>query len=137
MKVTDGEALRKLNTLPFPDLRVIDVNEFCLFAVKEPGEIAMSGVLYVAYSDVHVMDMESKMRLADEVIERSEISLEICLVSVIVNAFRVCIPSLADSMHSPLLTSTMVDAADDSQYACIVTLDVTVNPVFNEECVAV
>ena len=72
-------------------------------------------------------------RVASDVIESREISLESCLVSVIVNDFRVCIPSLADSMHSPLLTLTIVDSDDDSQYDCIVTFDKTLNPVFDEE----
>ena len=60
-------------------------------------------------------------------------------MSVIVNAFRVGIPSLADSMHSPLLTSTIVDDEDDSQYDCIVTSlePVILNPVFDVECVVV
>ena len=71
-------------------------------------------------------------RVASDVIESREISLESCLVSVIVNAFRVCSPSLADSMHDPLLTSTIVNADEDSQYDCIVSLDVTLNPVFDE-----
>ena len=71
-------------------------------------------------------------RLAVDVMEMSDLSLESCAVTLIVNAFRVCSPPLADSMHSPLLTSTIVDAFFDSQNVCIVTVDATLNPVVDE-----
>ena len=54
-------------------------------------------------------------------------------MSVIVNAFYVCIPAVADNIHALLLTLTIVEDDDDSQYDCRVTFDETLNPVFDEE----
>ena len=79
------------------------------------------------------MVIPSSSRVAYDVIESREISLESCLVSAIVKDFNVCSPSLADSMHSPLLTSSSVDAVDDIQYGCIVMVELTVNPVLDKE----
>ena len=83
------------------------------------------------------MVISSKIRLAVDVIKRRERSLDSCAVSVIVKAFNVCTPAVVESMHAPLLTLTTVEADDDEQYDCIVTVDETLNPVFDEECVVV
>ena len=72
-------------------------------------------------------------REAVDVMERRETPLPSEAVSVIVNALSVCAPPVAESMHAPLLTLTIVDVADDSQYACIVSLEETLNPVLDEE----
>ena len=97
----------------------------------------MSALLFVAYSDMQLNVISFNTRLALDVIESREISWESCAVRVIVNDFSVCKPRVADSIDSPLLTSTIVDSLFSSQYACIVTLQETLNPLFEAECVPV
>ena len=89
----------------------------------------MSGASLVVYSDVLVMDIECKRRLADEVREMRDSPLPNSTVMLIVNERSVCCPPLAYSMHDPLLTLTTVNWEDDSQYACMVSLDDTFSPV--------
>ena len=78
-----------MNTPPFPDSRLMDENVFIPVRVRLPAEMDIRGVLFVAYSDAQLNVIVSKVRLASDVIESREISLESCAVSVIVNAFRV------------------------------------------------
>ena len=72
-----------------------------------------------------------------DVMERSDFPSPISLVIFTVNDRSVCIPSLADIIHSPLLTSTIVLSLFDSQYDWIVSVDVTLNPLFPDVCVDV
>ena len=127
----------KANTAPFPHSRLIELNVFVPFTVNFPQVISISASLFVAYDDMHVNVIPFNTRLAVDVIESRELSLDSCAVSVIVNACNVCTPAVAESIQDPLLTLTIVDSADDSQYASIVSFDETLNPVFDEECVDV
>ena len=120
-------------TLPFPLSRLIELKVFVPLSVSFPALTSISALLLVAYVELLLMVIPFNTRLAVDVMEMREISLVSCPVTLIVNDFRVCSPPLADSMHSPLLTSTIVDVFEDSQNVCIVTLEETLNPVFDEE----
>ena len=123
------------NTPPFPLARLIELNSLLPLNVNFPADTPINALLFVADVDVHPILIPFNTRLAVPVIETRDISDDSCVVTVIVNAFNVCSPALADIMHAPLFTLTIVDDADDSQYDCIVTFDETLNPVFDEECV--
>ena len=125
------------NTPPFPLARLIELNSLLPLNVSFPAETVMSALLFVADVEEQLMVIPFNTRLAVPVIETRDVSDDSCALTVIVNAFNVCSPALADSMHAPLLTLTTVDSLDDSQYPSIVTFDETLNPVVDVECVAV
>ena len=97
------------NTAPFPDSLLIEVNVFVPLRVSCPALTAISALLFVAYVELQLKVIPFNTREAVDMMERRERSLFNCAVSVIVNAFRVCTPALADSILSPLLILTMVD----------------------------
>ena len=57
-----------------------------------------------------VMLIESRMREAEDVMDRREFSVFSSEVMLIRTDFRVCTPSDADSRHSPLPTIITVDS---------------------------
>ena len=63
-------------------------------------------------------------------IERRETSSFNWAEIVIVNNLSVCTPAVAESMQFPVLILTIVVALDVLQNASIVSVDATLNPVF-------